>query len=261
MNFLWNLQLPTLHSRLLTHDLGQPRNPDDPWQYPQAPLDRSLSLTPSASETLNESGSSLRSETTRDTHPRSEAPAPHQGELVEQELSTQLIEAIKINEVSLVRQMIGDGTQILLKDEQGWCALHHAVWAGHEGVLQELLISKELHVNPKGIDTRDHDGYSALHRAARVGQVRLGIMLIKARADINLTNKFGRSVLYFALEANKEHLVKALLKREVVEDPNSVTKYKVRLQEMKDNINCHRRKEEKTGRNTQEKNFKVSVRG
>lgn len=163
------------------------------------------------------------------------------------ELSKRLIRAIKIKDRPSVRDMIKNGTQILLKDHEGCCALHHAIMAGDKGILRELLGSKELQVNPEAIDTGDRQGATALHYAAKAGEVKLAIKCMEARANIDITNKHGRSVLYMALKADKDEFVEMLLERGAT-DPNLPAELKKRLKEMKSTVECHQRTKERTAR-------------
>lgn len=156
--------------------------------------------------------------------------------------------------------MIKNGTQILLKDHEGCCALHHAIMAGDKGVLRELLGSEELQANPKGIDTGDRQGATALHYAAKAGEVKPAIKRIEARANIDITNKHGRSVLYMALEADRDEFVEMLLERGAT-DLKLPAKLKERLREMKTTVECHQRTKEKTARKMHGNKLKVSLRG
>lgn len=250
-----------LHAaRYVAVSFGQCHQQFDPPPYPRAPSNGSFGLPSSASDTSKESESTSWSEGTRDSHSGSEALASPEGEHVPTELSQRLIRAIKIKARPFVRDMIKDGTQILLQDGEGCCALHHAIMAGDKGVLRELLGSKELQVNPNGIDTGDGQGATALHYAAKAGEVKLAIKLIEARANIDITNKHGRSVLYMALKADKDEFVEMLLERGAT-DLNLPAELKQRLKEMKTTVECHQRRKEKTARKMQGNKSKVSVRG
>lgn len=247
-------------ARFITASLGQRRHPVDPPPYARAPSNGSCGSPSSASDTSKESGSSLWSGGTGDTRSSSEAPATDEGDHVENELSKRLIRAIKIKSKSDVRDMIKDGTQILLKDHEGCCALHHAIMVRDKSVLRELLGAKELQVNPESIDTGDRQGATALHYAAKAGGVELAIKLIEAGAKIDITNRHGRSVLYMALKANNDEFVEMLLERGVT-DLNLPAELKARLKEMKTTVECHQRRKEKTARKLQGNKLKVSVRG
>lgn len=176
------------------------------------------------------------------------------------ELSERLIRAIKIKARPFVRDMIKNGTQILLKDPEGCCALHHAIMAGDKGILRELLGSEELQVNPKGIDTGDRQGATALHYAAKAGEVKLAIKLIEASANIDIANKHGRSVLYMALEADRDEFVEMMLERGVT-DLKLPTRLKERLREIKTTVECHQRTKEKTARKMHANKLQLRPKG
>lgn len=249
-------------ARYVTVRLGQRPHQVDPPPYPKSLINGAFGLSSSADDTSKENRSSSQSEVTGDTSLGSKAPASQEGEHIETELSERLIRAIKIKARPCVRDMIKNGTQILLKDHEheGCCALHHAIMAGDKGILRELLGSEELQVNPTGIDTGDRQGTTALHYAAKAGDVKLAIKLIEARANIDITNKHGRSVLYMALEADRDEFVEMLLERGVT-DLKLPAKLKERLREMKTTVECHQRRKEKTARKMQGNKLKVSLRG
>ena len=231
--------------------LGQRPHQVNPPPYPRAPSNESFDLPSSASDTSKASGSSSWSEGTGDTISGSEAPASREGdqegEHIETELSKRLIQAIKIKNRSLLRDMIENGTQILFKDHEGCCAFHHAIMAGDKSILRELFGSKELQVNPKAIDTGDRQGAIALHYAAKAGEVKLAIKPIEARANIDIPNKHGRSVLYMVLKADKDQFVEMLLERGAT-DLNLSAELKKRLKEMKTTVEFRQRTKEKTAR-------------
>ena len=156
--------------------------------------------------------------------------------------------------------MIRLDTQILLEDHEGYCALHHAIQAGDNNVLRELLKSKELQDTPKGIDTGDRQGATALHHAAKAGKVKLAKKLIEAHATINITNNHDRSVLYMALKENEDEMVEFLLEKGA-EDRNLPAELVKRLEEIKATIKWHQVTKEKAARKMRGNSLKVSVGG
>lgn len=163
-------------------------------------------------------------------------------------LSPSLIRAIEKNDKSSVRELIRGGTQILRKDREGCCALHLAIRAGDKDVLRELLKSNELQTNPESVNTRDRQGATALHYAAKVKTAKLAIKLLEAGADIGAINKHKRSVLSVALEANNHELVEKLLARGAEKDSNLRSELVQRLKDIKSAIVSRQPQKERTTR-------------
>ena len=61
-------------------------------------------------------------------------------------------------------------------------------------------------------EQQNKDGKSALHLAVQKGNIELVKLLIKAGADVNISNNYGWTALHFAVRDNAIELVKLLLK-------------------------------------------------
>lgn len=124
--------------------------------------------------------------------------------------------------------------------ENNWTALHYAAHncAGEEArmqVMRELLEPDVECVEPGDINTKDSSGRTPLHIAAKMGDVKLGELLLQYNADKNAIDSHHYSVLDLAIESNHEKFVELLLCKSV-DDGNVSEEYQQRFGELKDTI-------------------------
>uniref|UniRef100_A0A0X3PCM2 Ankyrin repeat domain-containing protein 49 n=1 Tax=Schistocephalus solidus TaxID=70667 RepID=A0A0X3PCM2_SCHSO len=85
---------------------------------------------------------------------------------------------------------------LLFTDDDGYTALHRAVYGGHYDVV-EYLLSEGARV-----DTRSVDGWTPLHSAAFWNQTACVQLLIEAGADMNALTNSNQSLLHLAVSNN-----------------------------------------------------------
>jgi ankyrin repeat protein len=155
--------------------------------------------------------------------------------------SQALIAAIQTTKPSNIRAQLERGADILARDGDGCCAIHHAVRAGGRRALSELLNSEQLKGDPQGINQPDRSGATPLHYATSMGKMEFARILIEAGADKDAVDNHKRSPLYMAVQGNHESLVELLMDRGAKENPDLPPRFK----EMQSSIKLRKRRQEK----------------
>ncbi|BDA49626.1 probable serine/threonine-protein phosphatase 6 regulatory ankyrin at N-terminal half [Coccomyxa sp. Obi] len=114
-------------------------------------------------------------------------------EAVDEEGRTPLLVALDGNRKEAIDVLIAGGAQTSVADKKGRTALHLAVGCSSRMVEKLLLLSVT-------IDAADMEGRTALHYAAQKGVKATAMVLLKAGADAQATDKLGRSALDIAQE-------------------------------------------------------------
>lgn len=149
--------------------------------------------------------------------------------------------AIKNGDPKRVRAALAEGDLIMCRwMKNNWTALHYAAHncAGEEArlqVMRELLEPDVKCMEPGDINTKDSSGRTPLHIAAKMGDVKLGELLLQHNADKNAIDSHHHSVLDLAIESNHEKFVELLLCKSVDYD-NVSEEYQQRFGELKDTI-------------------------
>ena len=86
------------------------------------------------------------------------------------------------------------------KDEAGYSALHYAARSGNVDICSYLL------QNQADVNVTNVGGDTPLHRAAYIGHMELCLLLLQYKADIIAANMDGHSPLHRAA-ANKQEQV------------------------------------------------------
>jgi len=117
-----------------------------------------------------------------------------------------LIRASSKGDLSAVKKLINEGTDVNECDNNGRTALIEAAWAGHADVVK-LLLDKGANV-----DTADNSGYTALMRASEEGIVPVINLLIQKGANVNTRGKVrGTTPLMLAAEQGHVKAMEVLL--------------------------------------------------
>jgi hypothetical protein len=125
--------------------------------------------------------------------------------------------------------------------------LHHEISKYKNEETRAQVIRQILERHPRStvlVNTKDEYGHTPLCRAAQLGDLRLAHTLVEFSADINARDSEPRSVLDHALARNGEDFVKFLLEC-AVNEKNVSSKYRDRLEEIKEAVEYARKKSAK----------------
>ena len=154
---------------------------------------------------------------------------------------TVLISAAARGDVEVLNALLARGADPNVKDKRGYTALSHATEAMYEDVVDALLKRPELDTNSSGLNARpvllayvwrddkervekllahgadvsavDADGDTALHGAAKSGNVEIMKLLLDKGANPNATNRQGGTPLMWTAVFGHEEATRFLLSR------------------------------------------------
>jgi ankyrin repeat protein len=118
-----------------------------------------------------------------------------------------LNEAVRLNDIVLVKALIEGGSDVNAEDKLGETPLHDAVVRGYEEI-SILLIEHGADVN-----ARDVRGLSPVHAAAWRGNLDMVALLISSGADINARDHDGVTPLHAAALAGRKETVALLIEK------------------------------------------------
>lgn len=130
---------------------------------------------------------------------------------------TPLFSAVKADSSETLRTMLSPSAErradINARDFLGNSALHACIrWSAPRAA--EALLDYDARSNSKRlINARNLAGKTALHEAARTGNLAFLRTLLAAGADINAADESGRTALTDAIKANREDAIRLLLDR------------------------------------------------
>ncbi|VDN98898.1 unnamed protein product [Rodentolepis nana] len=108
---------------------------------------------------------------------------------------------------------------LLAKDEDGYTALHRAVYSGQVPAAEVFLIRSGA-----DIESKTEDGWRPLHSAAFWNQLAYVRLLLEVGADITAMTSSGQSVLHLALANNQTPETLAYLLAQLSSDREAFSK-------------------------------------
>jgi ankyrin repeat protein len=121
---------------------------------------------------------------------------------------TALYYAIQCGHIKLVKKIVSLGAKTNITTIEKKSILHLAI----ELEDQEKIIDYILRINPKLINYQDFNGYSALHMACEIGDIKIVEALLNQGADPNLTLYMEKTnPLHLAVMADHTAIVDCLL--------------------------------------------------
>lgn len=119
---------------------------------------------------------------------------------------TELIEAVKNNNLICVRNLLAQDLKLINKtDKEGKTALHHAV-LNENLEMMEFLFAKEANVN-----LSDKGALTPLHDAAKKCNVKIIDALLRFNAEPNCRNMFGEKPVHFIAQNGNADAIGMLL--------------------------------------------------
>ena len=180
---------------------------------------------------------------------------------------TVLISAAARGDVEVVNALLIRGADPNVKDKRGYTALSHAVEAMYENVVDALLNRPDLDTNASGLNGRpvllayvwrddkqrveqllahgadvsavDADGDTALHGAAKSGNVEIIRLLLDKGANPNATNRQGGTPLMWTAVFGHDQAARLLLSRGAdasLKDNEGITAAEWALRNKRENV-------------------------
>lgn len=107
-------------------------------------------------------------------------------------MTTPLIVASRVGDLSKVKLLIAKGADLEAKDRDDWTALMIASKHGHLSIVQELIRSEA------NVDTKDKKNQTALFFAVQNGHLSIIKELVRNGAVVNVVNMYGDTPLIHA---------------------------------------------------------------
>lgn len=113
---------------------------------------------------------------------------------------TPLMVACKHGALDVVETLVLNGASNIIKDANGWTALHHAVFNNKLDCVDRLL---NVGHDFAGVDLRNDDGETPLFFAARQKNVKIAQLLIDAGANKAIRNNANQTAFDFFVKETK----------------------------------------------------------
>ncbi len=119
---------------------------------------------------------------------------------------TDLVEAAGRGDIDLVRQLLAEGADVNVQNNNGNTALMNAAFRGYADIVRLLLASPRIDVNPQ-----NNGGKTALIYAAAVGHTDVvRLLLASPRIDVSATDNGGQTALMWAERRGHTDVVRAI---------------------------------------------------
>lgn len=126
--------------------------------------------------------------------------------------ATPLLLTISNNHLEIAKILLDAGANPNVKNKEGWTPLHFAADKGENDLVEKIM--KNNGSFKVDVDAREDNSMTPLIVAACKGQLDTVKLLHSYKADINATDKDGRTALHNAVGYSHPELVSALLKME-----------------------------------------------
>ncbi|ERE87792.1 POTE ankyrin domain family member A-like protein [Cricetulus griseus] len=120
---------------------------------------------------------------------------------------TPLMKSVQCWKQKCAAVLLEHGADANIRDNSGNCALHYAVYNGHEDMASLLL---KYHAD---IEQKTKDGFTPLLLALREKRIEMAEFLVKKGADIHVVDDMQRNTLIYAIRCGSKHLATLLLKK------------------------------------------------
>ena len=152
------------------------------------------------------------------------------GDITDKELATKkgngvkLLEAAETGDLATLQSLLGQVTNLNIKDERDWTALHFAV----DRLLPEMV--KLLIAAGADIHVKNNQFWTPLHFAAYAKtniskRKEVTQLLLKGKADVNAKNDWEWTPLHLAAQENNRDIAKLLVKHGAAINAASYIKY------------------------------------
>ena len=126
---------------------------------------------------------------------------------MEQQPESDILDAVQSGDIATVKKFLDEGVPVDLTDEEGWSLLHHAAALGQVKVIN-LLREKGCHV-----DLIDNEGRTPLHYAATNGDIETIRLLIEMGSNVNSVDNEGNTPLKWSVMCEQNAVIEELTKQ------------------------------------------------
>ncbi|XP_051038043.1 POTE ankyrin domain family member A [Phodopus roborovskii] len=120
---------------------------------------------------------------------------------------TPLMKSVQCWKQKCAAVLLEHGANPNIRDDSGNCALHYAVYNGHEEMASLLL---EYHAD---IEQKTKDGFTPLLLALRERRVEVAEFLVKKGADVHVVDDMQRNTLIYAIRCGSKDMATLLLQK------------------------------------------------
>ena len=116
--------------------------------------------------------------------------------------------------------LLDQNADIMLTNNNGFNALHHAALRGNPSAMRVLLSKLP---RPWIVDEKKDDGYTALHLASLNNHVEVAELLVHTgRANMDLQNVNMQTALHLAVERQHTSIVRLLVRSQSINSVSAI---------------------------------------
>lgn len=120
-------------------------------------------------------------------------------------LADKLATAARKGDVRSIQLLLDSGAAINSRDQNGWTALHRAAFKGQTDAARTLI---DIGID---IDAKDDDGYTALHCAVEAAHDEAVQLLVERGADVEVVTNKGLSAMQIAQSMQYSRIMRILI--------------------------------------------------